>query len=343
MTNLVPTNIQVPAHIQARMAQGSALTNSLAGGLPQGAGAPRISLKGSRFRIVEDGVETVLPETQIDVVIVGANPQLSKTWYASDWKPDAEPTAPDCFSLNGISPDPESTMPQHDLCASCPHNAWGSKVTPNGMKVKACSDLKRLAVVAADDPAGTVYLLTVTPAALKGLNEYQKQLSQRSFPVEAVRTRLSFDTNASFPKLQFGFGGFLDEESAVAVEAVVGTPGVLDVTGEARAAAPAPAPAPAPSKPVLVKPAPAPAPEPVAAVKGFGKKAAAEKPAAAPVAAIEPKTIEAEAAPVAPTKAFNRKAPIAEQAAAVEAEVVSGGTMSDEIADLLAEMGNDDE
>lgn len=301
MSNIVPTNIKVPAHLAGRIGQPSALAQALGGGIGSGESIPRISLKGARFRIKEGENETVLDSTTLDIVIVGANPRLSKTWYAKAWTPDAEPSAPDCFSLDGISPSTDSTDPQNDLCATCPHNAWGSKVTPMGQKVKACSDLKRLAVVAADDPTGPIYLLQVTPAALKGLNQYQRELAMRGIAPEIVKTRISFDTDASFPKLNFGFGGFLDEAAMEAVDALFGSTEVKTITGEEAATPVAKLEVEKP-KPLLVKPKAAPAPAPVeeeeAPVdiqeppraepkRGFGAKTAA--PAAAPAPAPKPK------------------------------------------------------
>jgi hypothetical protein len=301
MSNIVPTNIKVPAHLAGRIGQPSALAQALGGGIGSGESIPRISLKGARFRIKEGENETVLDSTTLDIVIVGANPRLSKTWYAKAWTPDAEPSAPDCFSLDGISPSTDSTDPQNDLCATCPHNAWGSKVTPMGQKVKACSDLKRLAVVAADDPTGPIYLLQVTPAALKGLNQYQRELAMRGIAPEIVKTRISFDTDASFPKLNFGFGGFLDEAAMEAVDALFGSTEVKTITGEEAATPVAKLEVEKP-KPLLVKPKAIPAPAPVeeeeAPVdiqeppraepkRGFGAKTAA--PAAAPAPAPKPK------------------------------------------------------
>jgi hypothetical protein len=286
MSNIIPANVQIPAHLAARVGVPSALAASLTGGLSSGNSYPRISIKGARFRIVEGDTETVLESTALDVVVVGANPRLSKTWYAKTWTPDAEPSAPDCFSLDGIGPDPESTDPQNDLCASCPQNAWGSKVTPQGQQIKACSDLKRLAVVSADDASGPVYLLSVTPAALKGLNQYQKELSVRGIPPEIVKTRVTFDTDASFPKLKFTFGGFLDADTQQVVDSLFGTEQVKEITGEVprqpvavpQIAAPAPV-APKPAVKVAApveEPAPAPAPAQAAAPKrGFGAPKAA--------------------------------------------------------------------
>jgi hypothetical protein len=118
MSNLIPVNVQIPAHLVGRVGVPSVLAASLTGGLSSGNSFPRISIKGARFRIVEGDTETVLDSTNLDVVIVGANPRLSKTWYAKQWDANAEATGPDCFSLDGVSPDPEATDPQNDLCAS---------------------------------------------------------------------------------------------------------------------------------------------------------------------------------------------------------------------------------
>lgn len=330
MSNLIPSNIQLPAHLATRIGKPSVLAQAVMGGLSSGGGFPTISIKASRFRIVENGSETVLPDTELDVIIVGANPAITKTWYAKKWSPDQENNAPNCFSMDGIRPDPQSAQPQNDLCATCEHNVWGSAVNPQtGVQSKACPDTKRLAVVAADDPTGSIYLLRVTPAALKGLNQYQRELAARGIPPEVVITKVSFDTDASFPKLQFGFGGFLSEEQQEAADKLFGTDQVLEITGEKasanlipvvqetpKLAAPAPAPkaAPKPEPVVVEEEGPqwedTPAPAPVAA-KGFGKKAAT-------VAKTKPAAPAAEPAPV-----------------------VSGG-LADEIAALVGGMSDDD-
>jgi len=324
MTNIVPANIKVPAHLAARVGVQSALAQSLTGGLSSGGTGesyPRISIKGARFRIIDGDTETVLDSTTLEVVIVGANPRLSKIWYAKQWTPDAEPSAPDCYSLDGIGPDPQATNPQNDLCASCPQNAWGSKVTPQGQQIKACADQKRLAVVAADDPNGPVYLLQVTPAALKGLNQYQKELSVRGIPPEIVKTKVSFDTDASFPKLKFSFGGFLEEDTQAIVDELFGSTKVKDITGETpRTAVAVPkiaAPAPVAPKPAVAvaeveeveAPIPAAAPAPVK--RGFG----AAKPEAKPKAAAPKAT-------PAPTPA-------------------AANSLADEIAALVGEVADD--
>jgi len=326
MSNIIPVNIKVPSYLAAKVGQPSALSQSIAAGISSGQAFPRISIKGSRFRIVEDGTETVLDTTSLDVVIVGANPKLSKTFYAKAWDKDAEPTAPDCFSLDGIRPHPEAESPQNDMCASCPHNAWGSKIGPQGQQLKACTDQKRLAVVSADDPEGPVYLLQVTPAALKGLNAYHKELSVRGIPAEIVKTKVGFDTDASFPKLKFGFGGFLDEGTYTAVEPLFGSDNVFEITGEKQ-----PEVVSAPTQPrkaaVKAKPEPEPevedeeeAPAPVAdkPKRGFG--AAKSEPAAAP-------------------KAVAKSKPEPKAATVVDDDVSS---LADEIAALVGDIDDDE-
>jgi hypothetical protein len=175
-----------------------------------------------------------------------------------------------------------------------------------------------------------VYLLSVTPAALKGLNQYQKELSVRGIPPEIVKTKVSFDTDASFPKLKFGFGGFLDADTQQTVDELFGSEQVKEITGEtvrqpvavpqiARPAAAAPvAPKPAVKAAAPVEePAPAPAPEQAATPKrGFG----ASKPAAAAAPAAKP----------------------AAKAAAPVVEAQSATSLADEIAALVGEVGADD-
>lgn len=315
MNDLIPADIRVPAHVANRVGSPSALSQSLAGGIGGGTSFPRISIKGARFRIVEGDTETLLDSNVLDVVIVGANPRLSKQWYAKAWSKDAEPTAPDCFSLDGISPDIESADPQNDLCASCPHNAWGSKVTPTGQEIKACADQKRLAVVSADDATGPVYLLQVTPAALKGLNQYQKELSVRGIPAEVVKTKIGFDTDASFPKLKFGFGGFLDADTQGVVDKLFGTPEVQEITGEV------------PRQPVEVAKAAAPK-----VVKVAPKPAEEQEPAPTP------------AKESAPKRGFGASKPATVRSikTAPKAEAQAASSLADEIAALVGEADDDD-
>jgi hypothetical protein len=261
----------------------------------------------------------------LDVVIVGANPGISKTWYATKWTQDVEPSGPDCYSMDGIRPAGDSPKKQSDVCALCPQNQWGSKISDQGAKIKACSDSKRLAVVAADAPDGPVYLLTVPPASLKVLNQYHKELLMRSIPPEIVRTRVSFDTDVSYPKLTFSFGGFLDEAALDAVDNLIGSSEVQEVTGEGEPPVEVTV-----AKPLLVRESSKPvAPQseeaafapaqPAKAVRGFGA-----------------------GDPVAKTEAAPRgRKPRADKEPAA-APTTTASDMQDQIMGLLNDMGDDD-
>jgi len=292
MSDLVPTNIQIPAHLASRIGKTSAVMEAAMSGVSGGGeGYPRISIKSSRFRILEDGTETVLDQTALDVVIVGANIGTAKSYYASEWTKDSEPKGPDCFSYNGVRPHSTASNPQHDTCAGCPHNAYGSKVSPNGQPMKACADQRRLAVVAADDPDGPIYLMIVPPASLKNWNTYVRQLGQRQLMPEICRTRIGFDPDASFPKLMFKFGGLLDETTQDTIDQRLESPDISGMCGNDGDEGPKEEAAP---KPVLVKAAPKAEPEEEAKpARGFGAKKA-DNPEAAP----KPKA-EAKKAPLA--------------------------------------------
>tara|TARA_R100001510_G_C7631964_1_gene190669 strand:+ start:303 stop:995 length:693 start_codon:yes stop_codon:yes gene_type:complete len=192
----------------------------------------KLSIKDSRFHIVTEAGDAQLTTTNLNVVIVGANPKLSKVWYESDWSPDRESSTPDCFSLDGIKPHENSGLPQNDMCVTCPQNAWGSRVTPQGHKVKACADQKRLALVIADKTDGEIFLLQVTPASLSSLNAYQKTLMTRGIAPDIAVTTIAFDETVSFPKLKFSFGGFNDSKAQANVDKLLGSDEVRVITGE---------------------------------------------------------------------------------------------------------------
>jgi hypothetical protein len=218
MNELVPSNLTVPAHLANRVTAGqpSALTQDLMAGT-SGGSVPRISIRAGRFRIIDGDAETVLPETELSVMILKSNPALIKTYYANNYDPNADNTSPDCFSYDGVRPDASVVTPQSDACASCPMAAWGSKISPTGAKIKACSDSKRLAVVAASDPGGKAYQLSIPAASLKPLGKYIQTLAQHGIDMDIVKTIVYFDLEADFPRLLFRYGSWIEDHEAAAM------------------------------------------------------------------------------------------------------------------------------
>ncbi len=216
MNNDLAVLSAVPAHIQAAAAAAAAANQNMSAGIS--VGFSRISLKASRFRIVQGEVETALDTMTLPAVLLSANSGVSKAFYAKAWQPgDAE--APDCSSSDGVLPDAGVPAPQATACASCPMNQWGSKLTPAGKQIKACSDTKKLAIVAASAIDGELYLLSVPAASLKPLAQYINMLSQRGVAAHMVETSISFDTTADYPRLLFNVARFLtQQEMQLAVE-----------------------------------------------------------------------------------------------------------------------------
>lgn len=225
------TNMVVPAHIAARIAarggQKSAVLDAL---LQEGFAYPKISTRASRFRLVEDGVETVVGTT-LDVVVVGSNPKVSKIWYSKPYDGSTD-VRPDCWSNDGITPDASVESPFHPNCAACPNNILGSKITPNGAKSKICADQRHLAVVPAADPT-KVYGLTVPISAMKALREYMKDLANYGMIPEEVITELGFDEQASYSKITFRQkpnNGFVPEKALSAIEEICASEAVKVAT-----------------------------------------------------------------------------------------------------------------
>jgi hypothetical protein len=185
----------------------------------------RISYRASRFRLVnKEGVEIDSPENNgvaLDIVVVGANPHKSKLYYADAYDPSSkEPVAPTCFSDNGEAPSERAAVPQARTCnpLDCEHAKWGSKVTPSGAQVKACSDLKKLAVVLYSNLEGPIYLLTVPAASLKGWANVAGMFKSYGQPIPSAIMRVEFDPKASYPKLVFKPQGLISEAETTVVE-----------------------------------------------------------------------------------------------------------------------------
>jgi hypothetical protein len=293
--------------------QGMSTDNDLGAGIQGGFG--HIGYKGKVWSIRYRGQELTLmrddpadpgPRNSIEVVIVKAPKVISKIWYESGYV-EGSNAAPDCFSTNGMNPDPGAAKKQATACAACPKNAWGSRITPEGKKGKACGDSKRIAVVPAADVDNEAFggpmLLRVPAASLQDLAAFGDAMKKVGYPYQAIVTRIAFDTAQAYPKFVFTAVRPLTNEEAQKVVALqydarvdriladnefeaapaqLAPPvGVFEQPPQqAPAAAPAPAPVTAPVKQAQPQ-APVTAPK----AGGFGAAAPAAQPvAAAPVA-----------------------------------------------------------
>ena len=210
--------IQLPAHLQGFGSLAGHVGVSAAASIGGASGHPRISIKQNRFRLLDGQEEFLVPALHLDVIVIGANDFVSKQYYASAYDPAAgENLAPTCWSDNGVGPSEQSVSPQSPNCQSCPYNDWGSKITPSGTKIKACSDSKKLAVLVADNPNGLVYELRVPAASMENLKACIEAYVKPELPLPSYVLRIQFDAQSSYPRLTFTPVSYITPEQTAAV------------------------------------------------------------------------------------------------------------------------------
>jgi hypothetical protein len=189
-------------------------------------GMKRVSIKGGVFRLLSSGKEIAsIEDRHLDVIIVKAAPKVSRIYYAGGYDKDAAASAPDCTSADGEKPDAGVKNKQAASCTMCANNIAGSG---NGQS-RACRYQQRLAVVLANNPDGDVLQVTLPATSIFGKEEgdkrplqaYARYMAAQTPPVnlDAIVTRMKFDTKAESPKLFFSPMRWLtDDEYETAVE-----------------------------------------------------------------------------------------------------------------------------
>ena len=213
---------QLPAHLRTKAKAQNVFAAAVSAG-----GYPVVSIKGKVFHVQRGDERTLVTKPgddeeaagSLEVVIVASNPNKSKVYYDGGYT-EGSNDKPVCYSNDGIAPAADAEDPQSKKCATCPHNQWGSRISDNGSKVKACSDSMRLAIA----PAGQVndpMLLRVPAASLKTLGSYGSQLAKRGVEPQHVVTKIGFDYNVAHPALTFKAVRFVDEAELAEVEQVL--------------------------------------------------------------------------------------------------------------------------
>ena len=254
MSNLTIINQDLPDFLQT--AGVSELTKQLAGK----SGVKRIVPKNGIFRKTVGGEEMGKVKGNLSAIIVNASPAVGRIFYAKQWTPDAEPTAPDCFSNDGRAPDAGSTNPQAERCDTCEKNVKGSGQGNS----KACRYSRRIALVLEEDFGtsleGEVYQMNLASKSLFGegagdnthtFENYSKYLSNNGKSLDYVVTQISFNEENDNQSVLFTPTGYINKAqyavtSQVAqkpevLKMVVMTPYQADVSGKpAQLKAPAP-------------------------------------------------------------------------------------------------------
>ena len=238
MTSIVPF---APGQISRVFGNGP-VTDDLSAGVQASFGV--IGYKGKVWSIKYRGEEVQLlrqdgdgARNSIEVVLLASAKNLSKIFYASGYTEGAN-AAPDCFSTDGIVPSASAVSKQSPTCASCPQNVWGSKISEvSGKPTKRCADSKRIALVPLQDISNEIYggplLLRVPAASLQELAQYGQKMQQLGYPHYAIGTRISFDTEVSYPRFQFSAIRPLTDDEAHQVVVLRNSPAVARILAEA--------------------------------------------------------------------------------------------------------------
>ena len=256
MSNITLLNQDLPDFLQT--AGVSDLTRQLAGRT----GVKRIVPKNGIFRKTVGGEEMGKIKGDINAIIVNASPAVGRIFYAQQWSPDAEPTAPDCFSNDGRSPDAGATNPQAERCDSCQKNIKGSGQGNS----KACRYSRRIALVLEEDFGtsleGSVYQMNLASKSLFGdsvgdnthtFENYAKYLSNNGKSLDYVITQISFNEDNDNQSVLFTPTRYIVKNEHAVASKVASTPEVLkmvvmtpyqaDISGKPKLEAPkAPAP-----------------------------------------------------------------------------------------------------
>src|SRR5260221_1724230 len=239
----------VPEKFRNRNAQEEA--RKLGAGISSG--YPIIRIRGSKWwlsvgkdeeyrvpptTIVVDGKKKVVD--LIDVVIL-RTPDFASRAYYKGYKGDrSKGERPICSSLQGIVPDPGVEKRQHPTCAGCPRNE--TYTNDKGMKVRDCSNGKRLAVLPwptwtqplLGKPILRPALLRVPGASLKPLRDYAEHLGRLGVSFYGLVTRITFEEGKEFPKMIFDYNSDIkiDEKSADVIDELRELSDALVITGE---------------------------------------------------------------------------------------------------------------
>ena len=140
-----------------------------------------------------------IAEPPIDAVVVNSFDKM-RSYYEDD-----ETIV--CSSIDGLTPSKNISAPQAKQCAVCPQNSWGSRITPNGKRARACTEYATLRLLTLNEPSYA--LLRVPSTSLRVFRDYRKSLSSRGYTLKSVVTHVSVRPTENYDMLNFKVVRFL--------------------------------------------------------------------------------------------------------------------------------------
>jgi len=154
---------------------------------------------------------------EFNAIILAMLEKPSRSFYASDYDPDAKGSAPDCFSNLGDKPEASASNRQASNCASCPKNIDGSGKNGKG---KACRFSRKVALFLDGDESGDVYQFNIPAKSLFGkgtgntlpFEQYCRHLVSNNAAPDRVVTTIAYNLDAETMELNFTADRFITPE-----------------------------------------------------------------------------------------------------------------------------------
>lgn len=189
----------------------------------------RIAAKNGKFHRIINGEKAGSMDGPLNIIVVNALPEVSRTFYAKTYDPDAEATLPNCWSNLGDVPDPRASNKQSATCATCPKNIDGSGKDGKG---RACRFNRKIAVLLDGDKSGDLYQMNIPALSLFGkgadnkypFQSYLTHLTANGVSVDRVVTEVTLDEDADVSVMRFTPFRHINDEELDLVDAAQNNP-----------------------------------------------------------------------------------------------------------------------
>lgn len=223
---------QMPDHVKKFLDAGNSniVERQTVNSLNYGGKQFSVTIGGKKTNMMKRGDSGELePISILPIIILGYNPRRGRSFYIKGYD-ETKPTAPDCFSDDGVAPSSSSKLKQSDKCKGCPQSIKGSKVSADGTQAAvACSEHRMLAVVPAKKmdmpPLRLRIAITSDWDTRSPQEEAQGWYSFSKFTdfltnigvshTAAVVTLVKMDPNSKFAKLFFKVQGYIGDQETL--------------------------------------------------------------------------------------------------------------------------------